>query len=392
MHSLFRHLPFSALVGLTLLTSRATAQTFDLQDRIIGNDFFREFDWQTFDDPTHGRVNYVDMGTAMREGLAEAKDGKFVMRADSTNVVQQGARGRDSNRIASQKTYTDSVIIIDVQHMPIGCATWPAFWTVTTGQWPAGGEIDIIEGINTNTQNLVSLHTTPNCTMPPQRDQTGDPTSEDCNAYVNSNQGCGTSITDPNSFGTGFNQAGGGWYALKRTQSDGVYAYFWSRNDGSVPPEVASGSDRVNPDTWGRPDVRHPSTETCDFAQHFDAHQIVFDLTFCGDWAGNAYAQSGCGTDINACNAFVDSNPGAFAEAYWTVNSLHVYTPSNSIPGLSPPDQSPPPPPPPGQSPPPPPPGQSPPPPPSPNNPPPPSGEQPLGLGGILPVLDPLLG
>lgn len=75
------------------------------------------------------------------------KGNQFFMKADSTNKVAQGGRGRSSNRIVSQKSYLDSVIVLDVVHMPEGCATWPAFWTVTAGQWPKGGEIDIIEGV-----------------------------------------------------------------------------------------------------------------------------------------------------------------------------------------------------------------------------------------------------
>ena len=67
------------------------------------------------------------------------------MRADSTNVVN--GTGRDSIRILSSRAYTDSVAILDLQHMPQGCATWPAFWSLSqAGPWPDGGEIDIIEG------------------------------------------------------------------------------------------------------------------------------------------------------------------------------------------------------------------------------------------------------
>ena len=58
------------------------------------------------------------------------------------------------------------MIILDLAHMPEGCGTWPAFWTVTRGAWPAGGEIDIIEGVNDQGPNLSSLHTTPYCDMP----------------------------------------------------------------------------------------------------------------------------------------------------------------------------------------------------------------------------------
>lgn len=35
---------------------------------------------------------------------------------------------------------------MDSVHMPTGCATWPAFWS-NGPNWPAGGEIDIVEGV-----------------------------------------------------------------------------------------------------------------------------------------------------------------------------------------------------------------------------------------------------
>lgn len=74
-------------------------------------------------------------------------DSKFIMRADDNTFVQPGARGRDSVRIKSQAAYDESLIVLDVQHMPEGCSTWPAFWTLSQkGPWPHGGEIDIIEG------------------------------------------------------------------------------------------------------------------------------------------------------------------------------------------------------------------------------------------------------
>ena len=110
---------------------------------------------------------------------------------DSTNVVDPASRGRDSNRISSKQAFDESVVILDLEHMPYGCATWPAFWTNSwKGPWPTGGEIDIIEvthlfwrafvmlkrirqGVNGAKRNLISLHTLPGCTMPKKRDQTG---------------------------------------------------------------------------------------------------------------------------------------------------------------------------------------------------------------------------
>src|SRR5690348_578727 len=40
--------------------------------------------------------------------------------------------------------------------MPEGCGTWPAFWMVGPN-WPNGGEIDIIEGVNTNNFDQVRV-------------------------------------------------------------------------------------------------------------------------------------------------------------------------------------------------------------------------------------------
>ena len=69
------------------------------------------------------------------------------MRADSWSNVSADARGRDSIRITSEATYNEALIVLDLVHMPHGCATWPAFWTFSAaGPWPTGGEVDIIEG------------------------------------------------------------------------------------------------------------------------------------------------------------------------------------------------------------------------------------------------------
>jgi hypothetical protein len=40
------------------------------------------------------------------------------------------------------------------------------------------------------------------------------------------------------------------------------------------------------------------------------------------DWAGTLFAANGCGTD---CNAFVNTNPAAFQNAFWDVAGVRVY-------------------------------------------------------------------
>jgi hypothetical protein len=128
-------------------------------------------------------------GSLFYLGASLADGNSFIMRADDWSRVDPNARGRDSVRISSQTAYGDSVIVLDLAHMPEGCATWPAFWTLSQqGPWPNGGEIDIIEGVllvsrlsselltpvtlshvgvNKQQSNQATLHTTPGCQMPP---------------------------------------------------------------------------------------------------------------------------------------------------------------------------------------------------------------------------------
>ncbi|EJD03022.1 2 beta-glucans in both donor and acceptor sites of Gh16 Laminarinase 16a [Fomitiporia mediterranea MF3/22] len=320
---MFGSSPRGFLVLLPILLPSVLAQ-FNLKDNFVGNEFFSGFKWETMDDPTHGRVNYVDQQTAKSKNLSYVNGNTFVMRADSTTKLTASTpRGRDSIRITSQNTYTDSVIVLDVAHMPEGCATWPAFWTVTAGKWPYGGEIDILEGVNTGTQNLATLHTGPGCTMPGNRKQTGKPANLNCDVTQGSNQGCGNTFSKPNSYGSALNSVKGGWFVLKRTNKDGAAVWFWPRNDPKVPNEIKSGAKSVNPgDSWGEPEALFP-TDTCNWQQHFDAHNIVFDLTFCGDWAGSDFS---CGGGAQ-CPDYVNNNPDKFKDAYWEVNAVRVYTP-----------------------------------------------------------------
>ncbi|KAJ7072383.1 glycoside hydrolase family 16 protein [Mycena amicta] len=313
-------------LAASLALQAAAYTSYSVSETFAGTDFL-DWDWYHLTDPTHGRTNYVNKSTAIANKLVSATDSTFRMGADAQNKVA-GQHGRDSVRISSPKAYaSDSVLVLDLQHMPAGCATWPAWWTVSqTGPWPRGGpgEIDIIEGVNENTQNLASLHTSPGCTMPQDqyRYQSGTTVSTNCDASFNYNQGCGVAFRKANSYGKGFNSKKGGIYAMQRSQS-GVKIWFWSRDDPKVPVDVYQNSSTVDPDSWGVPEAEFPA-DGCSFTE--DPHNMIFDLTFCGDWAGSdsAYRDSGCPSN---CTDFVDNNPAAFKEAYWEINFLEVYTP-----------------------------------------------------------------
>ena len=159
-------LPFLVLALSLTHTVSSAATVYQRNLSIVGSDFFEQFNWESRSDPTHGRVNYMTLAEAKAKKLTYgsspllrmvlvrltyrclrlATKDKFFMFPDSVNVVEPGSDGRDSNRISSKQAFDESVVILDLEHMPYGCATWPAFWTVSRkGPWPTGGEIDIIE-------------------------------------------------------------------------------------------------------------------------------------------------------------------------------------------------------------------------------------------------------
>ncbi|KAF8152573.1 glycoside hydrolase family 16 protein [Crassisporium funariophilum] len=311
-----------AIPLFTLATaSLSFGATFVLEDSIVGDDFYHHFDWHDKPDPTHGRVNYVDQSTSRSENLTYASHDTFVLRTDFKTVLDPNGLGRNSVRIKSKKTYEKHVVIFDIRHMPQGCGTWPAIWENGVLPWPQGGEIDILEGINDQGPNLATLHTTEGCTMPERREQSGMSGQLDCNYQVNSNTGCGVKFPGQVTYGPPFNVNGGGWLALERSETH-INVWFWPRNDFFVPPEVRKARPDVNPENWGIPTANFPNTQ-CDFSTYFSRQNIIINLTLCGDWAGNAYAQSGC---PSTCVDFVNNNPGSFAEAYFDFASIRIYT------------------------------------------------------------------
>lgn len=136
------------------------------------------------------------------------------MRVETTPQV---ANTRQSVRITTQYNYTGGLVIMDSVHMPTGCATWPAFWS-NGPNWPAGGEIDIVEGVNDYTNNQATIHTNPGCSLtssnPSSLGITGSVVGgTNCAALQTGNQGCGIRASQTNSFGAAFNDNGGGVYA-----------------------------------------------------------------------------------------------------------------------------------------------------------------------------------
>ncbi|RMJ25310.1 hypothetical protein PHISP_03842 [Aspergillus sp. HF37] len=310
MRCCWRLLSASSLIGLALLASASAPQSsehitssYQLVNNWHGENFFDGFNFFTAPDPTNGFVNYVDKATAQSTGLIDVfPDGNVYMGVDWTTTLSPNGPGRNSVRIESKEAYETGLFILDLEHMPgSACGSWPAFWTYGPN-WPHNGEIDIIEGVHQMTSSQIVLHTSGTCNIAASK-MDGALVSTECGRGTNK-VGC---VIDAGLLTT-----------------DHIAVWVFSR--GEVPASITEGRPDVS--TFGVP--RAFFDGACNMAQHFNKQRVVFDVTFCGDWAGGVYAESGCplsnpAQPRDSCVDFVASNPAAYRESYWEVSSLKVY-------------------------------------------------------------------
>jgi beta-glucanase (GH16 family) len=109
---------------------------------------------------------YISRDNAEWLNLTYATSTSAVLRVDTTYSGSEAANGRQSVRITSNNTYAHGLFIFDILHTPYGCGTWPALWLTDPNNWPAHGEIDVVEAANKGTYgNQATLHTSEGCSM-----------------------------------------------------------------------------------------------------------------------------------------------------------------------------------------------------------------------------------
>ena len=249
------------------------------------------------------------------------------MGVDSTTTAS--GRGRNSIRISSKKSYNHGLFVLDLAHMPAGaCGTWPAFWLLGP-DWPNNGEVDIIEGVNSQSSNNMALHTSAGCTITHTGAFSGTLETDNCDinaAGQGNNVGCSIRSGSSTSFGNGFNSNGGGVYATEWT-SEAITIWFFPR--GAIPSDLTSGTP--DPSGWGQPSGQF--TGGCNIDDKFKDQKMIFDVTFCGDWAGSVWSTDAtCSPQGSTCQSFVQNNPSSFKDTYWLVNSLRVYSDNGAAP------------------------------------------------------------
>ena len=123
----------------------------------------------------------------------------------------------------------------------------------------------------------MTLHAGSGCSISNGGQALLQPTSSDCNALANGNQGCGFKESDTSSYGSGLNSAGGGVFAMEWT-ADGVR--MWRFGKGGAPADALGASP--DPSGWGAPKAQWGGGG-CNWSGAFANHNLVFDTTFCGD-------------------------------------------------------------------------------------------------------------
>jgi hypothetical protein len=103
--------------------------------------------------------------------------------------------------------------------------------------------------------------------------------------------GCGVTYQDKQSYGPTFNKVGGGYYVLERTETD-IKMWFFLRN-GWAPDSVKNPTDTIDTSSFPTPNAWFPNTK-CDLNKHFAAHNIIINLTLCGE----AFSHPGSGARV----------------------------------------------------------------------------------------------
>ncbi|KAF9047070.1 hypothetical protein BDZ89DRAFT_25084 [Hymenopellis radicata] len=254
---------------------------------------------------------------------------------DSTSL--DAGQNRNSVRISSKKAYNDALIIAHIERMPHGCSVWPAWWTVG-GDWPNNGEnsvqlvsgfstsndcfsgeVDIVEGVHNQEANQYTYHTGPGCTLDDSVKMTANILNTECTVGGGNNRGCGMTDQSGASYGESFNQGGGGVFAQLR-DSEGIRIWFFPRD--SIPEDITSNAPQ--PSTWDTPASFLANGDKCPVETHFVDHVLTFDITLCGQWAGDeqGFKDAGC---PGSCAETVQ-NPENYKNAKWKVRYVATYT------------------------------------------------------------------
>ena len=242
---------------------------------------------------------------------------------------------RASTRVQSNDVFNSSTLwIADIRHQPGSiCGIWSAYWLVGPN-WPVGGEIDLMEQINMATSTKYVLHTNSSLSVtnfsdPATANSTGMGirgtfSSTNCTTTPQSNTGCVVEGVN-NTFGAGWNANGGGVIAMEYLE-EAISVWQFGRTE--IPADIFSGTP--DPSSWRQRDAHFMSADGSSLDDYFFSLQQVFNIDICGSWPDKVWATSECASLAPSCEAYVGQNPQAFSEAYFLIDGIQMYQPSNA--------------------------------------------------------------
>ncbi|KAI5378550.1 hypothetical protein J4E82_002866 [Alternaria postmessia] len=276
---------------------------YTLTDDLTYKKFFSAFDFFDGPDPTKGFVKYQNQENAIKQGLVGyLEDTQSVFMG--VDYTTKDTAGRASVRLESKKSWNHGLLVADIRHRggsgvagDIEAAPFTGLMSTDDCDVAAPGQLKNV-GCSIHAPEIMSGI------------QTGG----------SGNTDTGGAVPLP-SYGTEFNKAQGGVYAMEWS-TIGISVWFFPRESHGFTENFSSNTTLPDPSRWGTP-IAHFSGSGCDFSERFRDLKIIFNIAFCGEWAG-AERDKSCAkkTGVATCNQYVRDNPEVFKEAYWEVAGL----------------------------------------------------------------------
>ncbi|KAL3426437.1 Endo-1,3(4)-beta-glucanase-like protein 1 [Phlyctema vagabunda] len=318
------------LLGLAhaLLSEHVQAQApgsqlqYSLVHEYSGSSFLDNFDFVTTHPFPFPLPSYLSRQECEELDIAftSSTDASTILSIDQTNNVDVDGPGRGSIRIESRDSFTLGLVVSDIMDMPGGiCGVWAGHKSFGTGT------INIVEGVNTQSNNLMSLHTADTCTIDQSpSSSSGTLSSPNCDSTP---EGCSVLDASALSYGTEFNDNGGGIYATEWTASL-VRIWFFARGT-ATPADLSTPNPQPDPQTWGPPHAVFDTGDTgdsCDLDENLASHRVAFDTSFCGPWADQMWSQlDECAGLAPTCEEYVANPNDGFPYVRWKINSVKIY-------------------------------------------------------------------